>query len=131
MTRSRTGRGVSWWVPISLATLTVVIVITLAVSFLHNTTIGRRARHAKATADVESIASAVMQYRLHTGALPDGLVDLTSPAADAQGTRRGPFLPSIPAPPPGWTAYRYELRPGGAFIIMSTGDGQMAASAKR
>ena len=76
------------------------------------------ARSAKARADVQQIAAAVRLYQASSGALPASLEVLTQP----QTAGGGPLLGSIPAPPKGWSAYRYT-KEGDRFTVSSSGGG--------
>lgn len=71
--------------------------------------------------DLWTLATAVEKYRAHTGKLPDALSSLTSSVTNANGESAGPFLKTIPGPPAGWSAYRYERRPDGDWSISTTG----------
>jgi len=86
-----------------------------------------RARVAKAQADTRTLASGVSAYAFHMGSLPSALTDLTSVAVNSLDQGAGPFVASVPAPPPGgtppWSAYAYTSSPGGTFSISATGDG--------
>jgi hypothetical protein len=83
---------------------------------------GRSERLAKAQADARRLASAVSMYSAHMGALPPTLAALTIPVMNTMGHAAGPFLSRIPAPPEGWTPYRYRPA-GGEFTVTTEGDG--------
>ncbi len=90
-----------------------------------------RARIAKATSDIRSIASAVVQYSAHCGGLPGAAGDSCQPGnatagplsagggpfpgaalvqvTNAQGQNAGPFFNIWPTPPGGWTAYAVNI----------------------
>ena len=62
------------------------------------------------------------------GILPPGFILLTSPAVNGRNESAGPFVTSIPMPPPGgspaWgAAYTYTSSTVGTFSITATGDG--------
>jgi type II secretion system (T2SS) protein G len=80
------------------------------------------ARATRARADVQQIAAAVRLYRATFGALPVSLEVLTQ-AQTSGGTRGGPFLASVPAPPVGWTPYRYARQGTDGFTVSSSGGG--------
>ena len=86
-----------------------------------------RARIAKAQADTRTLGSAVSMFTAHMGALPAALTDLTSPAVNGLNQSAGPFMASVPAPPPGgtpaWGAYGYASSTSGTFSVTATGDG--------
>src|SRR4030095_4370769 len=81
-----------------------------------------RARIAKAQADARTLASAVSMYSAHMGTLPGGLAALNSVATNSLVQPAGPFMPSTPAAPAGWTAYGYSSTASGAFTISASGD---------
>ncbi len=87
-----------------------------------------RARIAKAQADTRTLASSVSLYAAHMGSLPAGLTALTSAAVNGLNQSAGPFMASVPAPPPrgspAWGgAYTYTSSTAGTFSITVTGDG--------
>ena len=88
-----------------------------------------QARVAKARGDLRTIASAISMYQAHVGALPPSLGQLTSVVSNAQGVSAGPFIASVPNPPPGgapvWTAYEagYATTVEGRFSVSASGDG--------
>jgi len=61
------------------------------------------------------------------GTLPGALTDLSSAAVNGLNQSAGPFMASVPAPPPGgtpsWGAYTYTSSTAGTFSIVGTGDG--------
>ena len=63
------------------------------------------------------------------GALPTALTDLTAQATNGQNQVAGPFMGSIPVPPPGGSpawggTYTYTPNAGaGTFTVSATGDG--------
>jgi hypothetical protein len=62
------------------------------------------------------------------GALPTALTDLTAAAVNGLGQSAGPFMASIPVPPPGGSpawggAYTYTSSTAGTFSVSATGDG--------
>ena len=80
------------------------------------------ARIAKARTDVQAIAAAVRLHQASFGALPVSLEALTQ-AQTAGGVTSGPLLASIPAPPAGWSAYRYARQGADRFTVSSSGGG--------
>jgi hypothetical protein len=75
------------------------------------------------------MASAISLYNAHMGTLPTALTDLTSAPTNGLNQTAGPFLGTVPVPPPGgspaWGAsYTYTPNAGaGTFSITATGDG--------
>jgi hypothetical protein len=63
------------------------------------------------------------------GTLPTALTALTAQATNGLNQSAGPFMGSVPAPPPGgspaWGAsYTYTPNAGaGTFVVTATGDG--------
>ena len=80
------------------------------------------ARVAKAQADAAAIASAIATYSATCSELPESLADLVIPKT-VGGAPCGPFLPRIPAPPPGWEPYAYAKEASGSFSVTSSGPG--------
>lgn len=80
------------------------------------------ARATRARADAEAIASAVRQYQGTFQLLPDSIEDLTQ-ARTIAGVTGGPFLARVPAPPAGWSAYRYAKLGDNIFTVTSSGGG--------
>jgi hypothetical protein len=78
---------------------------------------------ARAEADVHVLVSAVSIYTVHAGSLPAGLADLNASVLNPQGQSAGPFMPSTPQPPAGWSAYAYASNATGLFLISTSGDG--------
>ena len=79
------------------------------------------ARATKARTDAQAIATAVNAYRASCGgALPESLETLTTQTVVA-GAPCGPMLGSIPAAPPGWSAYVYTRRGDGFTVTSSSG----------
>jgi len=108
-----------WIVSVGLSFLGVVLAAILA----SLQRIQRRARIAKAQADVRAIASAVSIYAAHMVATPTALREITSPSRNSRGQTSGPFLSTVPTPPPGWTPYTYTPGEDGSFTVESSGDG--------
>jgi hypothetical protein len=81
------------------------------------------ARATKAKADARQIAEAVELYQAAVGTLPPSLEALTT-AQTVGGATSGPFLSSVPAPPTGWTPYRYTKDDQGRFTISTSGGGE-------
>lgn len=81
------------------------------------------ARTTKARADAQAIATAVNTYRASCGGgLPESLEALTTQTM-VGGAPCGPMLGSIPAPPPGWSAYVYTRQGDTSFTVTSSGGG--------
>ena len=109
------------------------ILAAIAIPLMQN--MQSRARIAKVTSDIRSIASAVSQYSAHCGGLPGSAGDSCQPGnaaagplsanggtfvapgggaavlqvTNAQGQNAGPFFNTWPMPPPGWNAYRIRI----------------------
>jgi type II secretion system protein G len=87
-----------------------------------------RARVAKAQADAQTLASTISMFTAHMGALPTALTDLTQPTTNILGHIAGPFIASVPTPPPGgspaWSGtYTYTSSTTGTFSVTANGDG--------
>src|SRR5437899_12978885 len=86
-----------------------------------------RTRFPYTTLFRSTLGSAVSIYTSHMGTLPAALTDLTSAAVNGLNQSAGPFMASIPAPPPGgtpaWGAYGYASSTSGTFSVTATGDG--------
>jgi len=112
---------------IELMIVVAIIGILAAIAIPLYANVQTRARVAKAQADTRTLASAVSIYSAHMGALPGALTDLTAQATNGLNQIGGPFMASVPAPPPGgtpaWGAYGYTANTNGTFTITATGDG--------
>ena len=112
---------------IELMIVVAIIGILAAIAIPLYANVQTRARIAKAQADTRTLASAVSMYTAHMGALPTALTDLTAAAVNGLNQSAGPFMASVPAPPPGgspgWGAYSYTSSGAGTFSITATGDG--------
>src|SRR5215467_6095930 len=108
-------------------TLIELMIVVAAIAIPLYANVQTRARIAKAQADLRTLASSVSIYNAHMGALPAGLANLTSPAVNGLNQSAGPFMASVPAPPPGgspaWGNYTYTSSTAGTFSIVATGDG--------
>jgi general secretion pathway protein G len=126
---------------IELLIVVAIIGILAAISFALYVNVQARGRMARATADVTTLTSAVGAYSAHMGAIPttaQGLAVLGQVSTNTQNQAAGPFLNTVPTPPPGgnpaWLGayvYRADTAPGGGaapgrFVICSTGDGFVA-----
>jgi prepilin-type N-terminal cleavage/methylation domain-containing protein len=112
---------------IELMIVVAIIGILAAIAIPLWTNVQARARVAKAQADMRTLASSVSIYAAHMGNMPAALTDLTAPAINGLNQSAGPFMASVPAPPPGgtpaWGAYAYASSTAGTFTITATGDG--------
>jgi len=106
---------------IELMIVVAIIGILTAIAFPLYANIQARARVAKAQADARTLASAVVVYSAHTGALPAALTDLTS-AVIFNNVSAGPFISPVPSVPQYWTGYTFTNNNDGTFQITSTGD---------
>jgi type II secretion system protein G len=112
---------------IELMIVVAIIGILAAIAIPLYANVQTRARIAKAQADTRTLSSAVSLYNAHMGALPNALTDLTSPQTNGLNQTAGPFMASVPQPPPGgspaWANYAYTSSTSGTFSITTTGDG--------
>ena len=114
---------------IELMIVVAIIGILAAIAIPLYANVQTRARIAKAQADTRTLASAVSIYTAHMGSLPGALTALTAQATNGLNQVAGPFMGSIPVPPPGgspaWGAsYTYTPNAGaGTFTVSATGDG--------
>ena len=140
MRRRRRG-GARGFTLIELLIVVAIIGILAAIGFALYVNVQARGRMARATADVKTLTSAVGAYSAHMGAIPptsEGLAVLSQATTNSQNQTAGPFLNTVPAPPPGgnpaWLGayvYRADTAPGGGaaagrFVICATGDGFVA-----
>ena len=113
----------------------------------------RRARSAKAQADIRRLADAIRDFTAHCGRLPVGGAEGTTtctatttaasgPVAvpsvlllrqtNARNEVRGPFIQAIPTLPHGWkgvgNSYAYYTSGTGTFTVCATGDDSRANS---
>jgi hypothetical protein len=79
-------------------------------------------RIERARGDVQTVAIAVYMYATNFGTLPDSL-DVLTRETTQDGIVGGPYLVVVPAPPSGWSEYRYERKADGTFAVTSAGDG--------
>src|SRR5262250_2953199 len=107
---------------IELMIVVAIIGILAAIAIPLYANVQTRARIAKAQADSRTLASAVSIYNAHMGALPGLLTALTTTATNGLGQVAGPFMASVPTPPPGgspaWSpSYTYTSSSTGTFSI--------------
>jgi len=112
---------------IELMIVVAIIGILAAIAIPLYANVQTRARIAKAQADTRTLASAVSMYNAHMGSLPAALTALSTAAVNGLNQSAGPFMASVPLPPPGgspaWGAYTYTSSTAGTFSITATGDG--------
>ena len=114
---------------IELMIVVAIIGILAAIAIPLYANVQTRARIAKAQADSRTLASAISLYTAHMGTLPAALTDLTSIQTNGLNQTAGPFMGSVPVPPPGgspaWgTSYTYTPNAAaGTFSVTATGDG--------
>jgi type II secretion system protein G len=114
---------------IELMIVVAIIGILAAIAIPLYANVQTRARIAKAQADTRTLASAVSIYTAHMGSLPAALTALTTQATNGLNQVAGPFMGSVPVPPPGgspaWgTSYTYTPNAAaGTFTVSATGDG--------
>ena len=108
---------------IELMIVVAIIGILAAIAIPLYANIQARARIAKAQADTRTLASAISMYSAHMGSLPAALGDLNTQQTNSLGQVAGPFMPSTPAAPAGWSAYAYASTAAGTFSVSSGGDG--------
>ena len=107
---------------IELMIVVAIIGILAAIAIPLYANIQARARIAKAQADARTLVSAVSMYSAHMGTLPGSLATLNAAATNSLGLTAGPFMPSTPASPAGWTAYGYSSTASGTFLVTASGD---------
>ena len=61
-------------------------------------------------------------FSAHMGSLPATLALLNSAATNSTGQSAGPFMPSTPTAPAGWSSYAYSSTAAGTFTISASGD---------
>ena len=113
---------------IELMIVVAIIGILAAIAIPLYANVQTRARIAKAQADTRTLGSAISIYAAHMGTLPAALTDLTGQVTNGLNQVAGPFMGSVPAPPPGgnpaWsTSYAYVPNAAaGTFTVSATGD---------
>ena len=113
---------------IELMIVVAIIGILAAIAIPLYANVQTRARVAKAQADTRTLASSVSIFAAHMGALPAALTDLTQQTTNGLGQIAGPFMATVPTPPPGgspaWSGtYTYTSSSTGTFSITANGDG--------
>ena len=112
---------------IELMIVVAIIGVLAAIAIPLYANVQTRARIAKGQADLRTLASAVSIYAAHMGSLPAALTALTAAAVNGLNQSAGPFMGSVPAPPPGgtpaWAVYAYASTTAGTFTVTGTGDG--------
>jgi prepilin-type N-terminal cleavage/methylation domain-containing protein len=113
---------------IALMIVVAIIGILAAIATLLYANVQTRARVAKVQADSRTLGSAISMFTDHMGALPAALTDLTQATTNILGHTAGPFIASVPTPPPGgspaWSGiYTYTSSSTGRFAVTANGDG--------
>src|SRR5947207_12449599 len=113
---------------IELMIVVAIIGILAAIAIPLYANVQTRARVAKAQADSRTLASAISMFTAHMGALPAALTDLTQATTNILGHAAGPFIASVPTPPPSgsppWSGtYTYTASSTGTLSVTPNGDG--------
>lgn len=112
---------------IELLIVVAIIGILASIAVVMFNDMQRRARIARAQADVRTMASSLTMYSMHMGNLPSALALLTGSSSNSGGATSGAFLAGIPTPPTGWSAaYSYASSSDGTFTVSATGDATTA-----
>ena len=121
---------------IELMIVVAIIGILAAIAVPLYQNIQSRARTARATADIRTMASALVEYAIGCEGLPGTAGDVCNPGGAPPGSLLvlqnnpvsgqpiGPFFASLPIPPPGWGAAYAITIPGpagpGTFEVRAT-----------
>ncbi len=112
---------------IELLIVVAIIGILASIAVVMFNDMQRRARIARAQADVRTMAGSLTMYSMHMGNLPSALALLTASSSNSGGATSGAFLAGIPPPPTGWSSsYSYTSSSDGTFTVSATGDATTA-----
>jgi type II secretion system protein G len=112
---------------IELLIVVAIIGILASIAVVMYNDMQRRARIARAQADVRAMASSLTMYTMHMGNLPSALSLLAASSSNAAGATSGAFIAAIPVPPTNWSSsYSYASSGDGTFTVSATGDGTTA-----